>query len=57
MDDLRAFTLPAGSVCSRNGIPFVLSTDVVILCHPNNWELMGIDGPSIELPPAAKAEG
>ena len=30
-------TLPAGTVCKRNGIPFELAADTVIRCHPENY--------------------
>lgn len=35
--ELASFTLPAGTVCKRNGIPFELAADTVIRCHPDNW--------------------
>lgn len=37
------FTLPAGAVCKRNGIPFELVADAVIRCHPENWPLIRDD--------------
>lgn len=37
------FTLPAGVVCKRNGIPFELVADVAIRCHPENWPLIRDD--------------
>lgn len=40
MDDLQEFTLPAGTVCKRGGIPFELTSDTVIQCHPDNWPLI-----------------
>lgn len=48
----KTFTLPAGTVCKRSGIPFVLMTDTLIECHPGNWPLIrdgfspsvGVDG-------------
>lgn len=39
-DQLDTFTLPAGTVCHRNGIPFQLATDTVIRCHLENWPLI-----------------
>lgn len=30
----QTFTLPAGTVCKRGGIPFALQQDTVIQCHP-----------------------
>jgi hypothetical protein len=38
--ELASFTLPAGTVCKRNGIPFELAADAVIRCHPENWPLI-----------------
>lgn len=37
MDELKTFTLPAGAVVKRGGIPFRLSSDTQIECHPENW--------------------
>ena len=34
------FTLPAGTVCHRNGIPFELTTDTVVRSHPDNQQLI-----------------
>lgn len=34
------FTLPAGTACYRNGIPFVLQREMQIECHPDNWPLI-----------------
>ncbi len=34
---LQTFTLPAGTVCKRGGIPFVLVNATLIECHPDNW--------------------
>lgn len=36
----KVFTLPAGTVCHRNGIPFVLQHATQIECHPDNWVLI-----------------
>lgn len=41
MDDtLQTFTLPAGTVCKQNGIPFELAANTLIRCHPDNWPLI-----------------
>lgn len=40
MTELHTFTLPAGTVCQRNGIPFRLQHATQIECHPDNWELI-----------------
>jgi hypothetical protein len=40
MGELQTFTLPAGTVCKRNGIPFKLQHATQIECHPDNWELI-----------------
>lgn len=40
MTELHTFTLPAGTVCKRNGIPFRLQHATQIECHPDNWELI-----------------
>ena len=37
---MNEFTLPAGTVCHRNGIPFELSNDTVIRTNDANWPLM-----------------
>lgn len=46
---IEIFTLPAGTVCSRAGIPFELHIAAQIECHPDNWPLIR-DGftPSID---------
>jgi hypothetical protein len=31
---MEQFTLPAGTICKRGGIPFVLMTATLIECHP-----------------------
>ena len=36
MRDTDFFTLPAGTICKRNGIPFELAEDTRILCSPAN---------------------
>lgn len=43
MDAFTVFTLPARTVCKRNGMPFILMEDVLIGCHPNNWPLIRED--------------
>ncbi|WP_284335415.1 hypothetical protein [Comamonas sp. NoAH] len=35
-----SFTLPAGTVCKRNGIPFKLQHATQIECHPGVWPLI-----------------
>jgi len=42
------FTLPAGTVCQRNGIPFVLQHATQIECYPANWPLIQGEPPEIE---------
>ena len=37
---LQAFTLPAGAMCWRDGIPFRLMHATQIECHPDNWPLI-----------------
>lgn len=37
---MSIFTLPAGTVCKRAGIPFVLVKDTEIECHPENFSLI-----------------
>lgn len=51
MGELQTFTLPAGTVCHRNGIPFKLQHATQIECPPDNWRL--IEG---EPPEAQEAE-
>ena len=40
MGEQQTFTLPAGAVCHRNGIPFALQHATQIECHPDNWALI-----------------
>lgn len=40
MPDIQVFTLPAGAVCKRGGVPFVLHVATQIECHPDNWPLI-----------------
>lgn len=40
MAEQQTFTLPAGAVCHRNGIPFKLQHATQIECHPDNWPLI-----------------
>lgn len=40
MPDIQVFTLPAGTVCKRGGVPFVLHAATQIECHPDNWPLI-----------------
>lgn len=37
---LETFTLKAGEVVTRNGVPAYLTKDTEIQTHPNNWPLM-----------------
>ena len=54
MTELQTFTLPAGTVCHRNGIPVQLLHATQIECHPDNWKLIrdgfkpSIDGQALE---------
>ena len=34
----QTFSLPAGTVCTRDGIPFALANDTLIECCPENFE-------------------
>ena len=45
MDKPSAFMLPAGTVCKRNGIPFVLQHATQIECAPGVWPLIKGDPP------------
>lgn len=53
---IKTFTLPAGTICKRGGIPFVLMTATLIECHPENWLLIrdgfkpsvSVDGQALE---------
>lgn len=40
---MNEYTLPKGTVCKINGIPFALNEDTVIRCHEENWKLMHDD--------------
>lgn len=40
MGEQQTFTLPAGTVCHRNGIPFTLQHATQIECHPDSWALI-----------------
>lgn len=40
MAEIKTFTLPAGCVVSRSGIPFRLMCATQIECHPDNWPLI-----------------
>lgn len=40
MGEQQTFTLPAGTVCHRNGIPFRLKHATQIECHPGVWLLI-----------------
>lgn len=43
MGELQTFTLPAGTVCHRNGIPFQLLHATQIECHPGNWLVLSAE--------------
>lgn len=38
MAEQCTFTLPAGTVCKRAGVPFKLLTTTQIECHPENFD-------------------
>lgn len=44
----QAFTLAAGTVCHRNGIPFKLQQPTRIDCHPGVWPLIKGEPPELE---------
>lgn len=48
MAELRTFTLAAGTVCHRNGIPFHLQHATQIECHPGVWPLIRGEPPELE---------
>lgn len=48
MGEQQTFTLPAGSVCHRNGIPFALQHATQIECHPDNWALIKGEPPEAQ---------
>lgn len=48
MGELQTFTLPAGTVCHRNGIPFALQHATQIECHPGVWPLIRGEPPELE---------
>lgn len=48
MSDLQTFTLPAGTVCKRNSIPFTLQHATQIDCHPGVWPLIKGEPPELE---------
>lgn len=54
MAELQTFTLPAGTVCHRNGMPFVLQHAAQVECHPGNWQAISA-GVLAEVPPACRA--
>lgn len=66
MTELHTFTLPAGTVCHRNGIPFRLKHATQIECHPGVWPLIKGEPPEpqeianvppkLPLTPASAAE-
>lgn len=54
MAEPQTFTLPAGTVCHRNGMPFVLQHAAQVECHPGNWRAISA-GVLAEVPPACRA--
>lgn len=48
MGELQTFTLPAGTACKRNGIPFKLQHATQIECHPGVWPLIRGEPPELE---------
>lgn len=40
MSDTKTFTLPAGTVCKRNGIPFTLQHATQVECCTDDWTLI-----------------
>lgn len=41
--NMKEYTLPKGTVCKINGIPFALEQDTAISCHEGNWKLIQED--------------
>ena len=54
MAELQTLTLPAGTVCHRNGLPFVLQHATQVECHPGNWQAISA-GVQAEVPPVCRA--
>lgn len=48
MGEKQTFTLPAGSVCKRNSIPFTLQHATQIDCHPGVWPLIKGEPPEAQ---------
>lgn len=48
MGEQQTFTLPAGTVCKRNSIPFTLQHATQIDCHPGVWPLIKGEPPELE---------
>ena len=40
MPSTQTFTLPAGTICWRGGMPFMLMNATLTECHPDNWPLI-----------------
>lgn len=40
MSKTEISTLPAGTICKRGGIPFMLVSATLIECHPGDWPLI-----------------
>lgn len=54
MGELQTFTLPAGTVCKRNGLSFVLQHATQVECRPGNWQAISA-GVQAEVPPVCRA--
>lgn len=48
MGEKQTFTLPAGTVCKRNSIPFTLKHATQINCHPGVWPLIKGEPPEAQ---------
>ena len=48
-EPVTTFTLPAGTVCKRNGVPFMLQHATQIECAPGAWTLISIEAGADEL--------
>lgn len=47
-NNTEVFTLPAGTVCKRHGIPFKLQHATQIECNPGAWTLIKGEPPELE---------
>ena len=48
MGEQQTFTLPAGTVCKRNSIPFTLQHATKVDCHPGVWPLIKGEPPEAQ---------